>query len=54
MRQHCVIVQHFDKETMKPGKKITFIHTNFIQDVNKLMYKKTIILKDILKRELRG
>ena len=28
--------------------------TNFIQDVNKFTYKKNIILKDILKSELRG
>ena len=32
----------------------TYIHTNFIQDVNKLIYRKNIILKDILKKELRG
>ena len=28
--------------------------TYFIQDVNKLLYRKNIVLKDILKRELRG
>ena len=32
----------------------THIHTNFIQDVNKLIYRKNIILKDILKRKLKG
>ena len=31
----------------------TCIHTNFIQDVNKLIYRKNTVLKDILKRELR-
>ena len=31
-----------------------FYGTNFIQDVNKLIYRKDIVLKDILKRELRG
>ena len=31
-----------------------FYGTNFIQDVNKLIYRKNIVLKDILKRELRG
>ena len=31
-----------------------FYGTNFIQNVNKLIYRKNIVLKDILKRELRG
>ena len=31
-----------------------FYGTNFIQDVNKLIYRKNIVLKDSLKRELRG
>ena len=32
----------------------TYIHTNFIQDVNKLIYRKYIILKDILKSGQRS
>ena len=32
----------------------TYIHTNFIQDVNKLIYRKNIILKDTFKRKFRG
>ena len=32
----------------------TYIHTNFIQDANKLIYRKNKILKDILKSEQRS
>ena len=42
------------KPKLFSGLFATHIHTNFIQDVNKLIYRKNIILKDILKRELRG
>ena len=31
-----------------------YIHTNFIQDVNKLIYRKNIISKDTFKRKFRG
>ena len=36
------------------GRIFGIYGTNFIQDVNKLIYRKNIVLKDILKRELRG
>ena len=43
-----------DKTVFRVGKGIqhtyihTYIHTKFIQDANKLIYRKKIILKDIL------
>ena len=45
------------KESFKLEKVFntqTYIHTNFIQDVNKLTYRRNIILKDILKSGQRS
>ena len=35
-------------------EKVFNIHTNFIQDVNKLIYRKNMILNDILKSGQRS